>query len=489
MTIRARILSFLLPTLIGFVSLIFLFFYFNWYQEIITSFRSHLKSIVVSGALSLDASDVAWFHQHQHDPHLQQHKTFQNFNRNLYRIKEKLPLTNIYIVRLLTAQKDTLLFPHNFPAILDRKVYLLHSTAPLSFNSYDSPKRYSPFMGADKIPDNEKIVYETKKPLVTSIYTNKDSKRKLLTGYAPIFNERGDVVALFAADLNIGQIDQKLQNAILIILLSAFVTIIFVIVSVYYIANKISQPVNKLKNVALSIASGKYGEKIDVQGPQEITELAHTLNTMSECLHEQVRRMEEDSAYRERMHGEYECSQLLQHQMMQKVIDHIHHPNYKMKMLKVSTATFPYGLYLHQNKDGFTFSENKEKGFQGIYQLLKNPEHTNASHLNFSIEEHFTFSTSGMPLPQIWSVAHKRMKDPSEKLENGDLVFLFNSGFEKCFIKKNEISTWFTNTLKHFSLEEHDLILSMLYNQLNFLAKKHPHDHDLVILAIILKST
>ena len=42
---------------------------------------------------------------------------------------------------------------------------------------------------------------------------------------------------------------------------------------------------------------------------------------MSECLLENINRLTDNSLLRERMYGEYECSMLLQHMMLQKNID------------------------------------------------------------------------------------------------------------------------------------------------------------------------
>ena len=68
--------------------------------------------------------------------------------------------------------------------------------------------------------------------------------------------------------------------------------------TVFLIADRISKPVRQLNQAALEIAAGEYETNIDVKGPKEIVELAHTLNTMSECLVEHMSRLRESSLIR-----------------------------------------------------------------------------------------------------------------------------------------------------------------------------------------------
>ena len=101
--------------------------------------------------------------------------------------------------------------------------------------------------------------------------------------------------------------------------------LLLVVGIVFIIADHISKPVRQLNRAALEIAAGDYEANIRVEGPKEIMELAHTLNTMSQCLVEHMSRLKESSLIRERMYGEYECSLLLQYYMLQHVIEDFSH--------------------------------------------------------------------------------------------------------------------------------------------------------------------
>lgn len=78
-----------------------------------------------------------------------------------------------------------------------------------------------------------------------------------------------------------------------------------------------------------------------------------------------------------------------------------------------------------------------------------------------------------MPEPIIWSPNALCLKTKNQGLEKNDLIFLYNKGFDKCFIKKAGIGPWFKNVLQHFSGDELELALPLLSSKLNFLAKKH----------------
>ncbi|EKE08475.1 MAG: hypothetical protein ACD_17C00149G0003, partial [uncultured bacterium] len=139
---------------------------------------------------------------------------------------------------------------------------------------------------------------------ITPIYKAKDGN-KVMTGFAPIHDSNGHISGLMAADINVSLIDNKFHESLYLILICAGVTILIVVATLFVIANKISIPVARLNNSALAIAAGQYGESIPVRGPKEIVELANTLNTMSECLHENINRLKDNSFLRERMYGEY----------------------------------------------------------------------------------------------------------------------------------------------------------------------------------------
>ena len=164
----------------------------------------------------------------------------------------------------------------------------------------------------------------------------------------------------------------------------SFLTLLLVTMAVFLIADKISKPVRQLNQAALEIAAGDYEANIEVEGPKEIVELAQNLNTMSQCLVEHMSRLKESSMIRERMYGEYECALLLQHYMLQKVIDDYtldpafqedkHLPPLRMLLISIPLSPLQKGLLLNISHlsagTSLALLEASEPGFSGLFQLI-----------------------------------------------------------------------------------------------------------------------
>lgn len=290
-------------------------------------------------------------------------------------------------------------------------------------------------------------------------------------------------------NLGPAEITQKLNHAMMAMILVTLATIFVVTLLVIYIAGKISQPVRKLNNAALDIAAGDYEERIDVEGPQEFIDLANTLNTMRECLEENMYRLKENSTARERLYGEYECAVLLQQQMYEKAIAEYQNPHLQLHPIKITTTTTPYGLFLNAGPHEIAFKEAQEVGFLGIYELLSQHTQKEFPSVKVLFDENYSkasFKVNRMPTPLVWKKNELVKGDKDISLEKGDLIFLMNEGLSKHFFNQQEIADWLNKLLKHFSAEGIPLFLTMLTNQLNFLVKKHHVEQDIYLLIIQL---
>lgn len=329
---------------------------------------------------------------------------------------------------------------------------------------------------------------------ITPIYTTKDGT-KVMTGYAPIFDGNGYVTGLMAADINVSLIDKKFHDSLFLILFSAGFTILIVIISLFVIANKISRPVQKLNNSALAIAAGQYGESVQVSGPKEIAELANTLNTMSECLYENINRLKENSLLRERMYGEYECAMLLQHMMLQKNIDDCRSDAVAVKSITLFSKS-PRGLLLDfpktDNPDIFQIhlAEAEEEGFEGMYQLLTQYKLSkgslNEAHTSISFDKtRSSLQIKGPHLPLFWSLDDKKFLEPKEgslKVDSGDYIFFFNQGLNRFLKGENQIGELLSKVLKVFASDGLETTSSMLQKELAFATKRKNLDEDIHLL-------
>lgn len=337
---------------------------------------------------------------------------------------------------------------------------------------------------------------------ITPIYKS-NSGEKLITGYAPVFDSQGHISGLMAADINVSLIDNKFQESLYLIILCAGFTILVVVATLFLIANKISKPVARLNNSALAIAAGKYGESIPIRGPKEIAELANTLNTMSECLYENINRLKENSFLRERMYGEYECALLLQHMMLQKNID-----DCRSDAVAVKPITFfseePRGLLLdfpkqlNSNKFLIHMAEADEVGFQGMYQLLtqyKLSQQGAAVEIgsilgqearNTTLElDSTSLKVKGPHLPIIWSLNQETFTQSKKGLfevESGDYLFLFNDSLIRSLKGEKPLKELLSKVLKVFASDGLETTSTMLQKELHYLTKRKELEEDIHLL-------
>jgi HAMP domain-containing protein len=324
----------------------------------------------------------------------------------------------------------------------------------------------------------------------TPIYQSPSGK--FMTGYAPIYGENGQTIAFMAADINVNLIDQKFQETLFLTLFCAGFTLSLMVATLFLIANKISHPVQKLNNSALSLAAGQYGESIQVSGPKEIAELANTLNTMSECLYENINRLKENSLLRERMYGEYECAMLLQHMMLQKNIDDCRSDAVAVKSITLFSES-PRGLLLDfpktESPDLFQIhmAEAEEEGFEGMYQLLTQYKLSKKSQVHTSLLLDRSVSTLQIKglLPLCWSLDENQYLIPNQgllKVESGDFFFLFNQGLLKFFKERQKVADLLAKVLKVFASEGFETTFSMIQKELAFATKRKNLEEDIHLL-------
>lgn len=288
-----------------------------------------------------------------------------------------------------------------------------------------------------------------------------------------------------------------------ILLMGSCVTLLLVIGTVFIIADRISKPVRQLNQAALGIAAGDYEANIQVDGPKEIVELAHTLNTMSQCLVEHMSRLRESSLIRERMYGEYECALLLQHYMLQKVIEDFHHSHLQLRLISLPLSPLQKGLFLLIDRPPtcdlrITLLEAQDPGFPGLFELnqcayLPREQLENKAFIDCQFMDQYRLLRYHSHLlfpPLVWSMkAQQFIKTdcPEIPLQNRDMVFLYNSSLIEHFGTEDAIERWFTRVLRHFAEDGLEAIHTMLTNELTFLAKKQHAKHNFKMISLQLK--
>jgi HAMP domain-containing protein len=313
-------------------------------------------------------------------------------------------------------------------------------------------------------------------------------------------------LAAIALLLGFSLMDPNLAAHLHLILTGTALLILITAAALYILAGTISQPIGKLKNSALAIAAGQYGESIQVQGPKELSELANTLNTMSECLLEHINRLKDTTLVTEKAALEAECARLLQQLMLQKNIEECPSDAIALKAISFPSA-LPRGLLLdapkseHPEHLQLHLIEAKEQGFEGIYQLLTHSktlkEHPRKTPPCFSLTLALHRGTSlisakarGCPLPYLWSLSNETLLELREPqiVQAGDFVLLMNRGMCSLFKEPSRIRELLTKVLKHFADEGLEVCSAMLRKELAFATKRKELEEDLHLICLhILK--
>lgn len=273
-------------------------------------------------------------------------------------------------------------------------------------------------------------------------------------------------------------------------------TLALVVIAALFISGSISKPIKRLNQVALDIAEGDHKANIKFDGPQEIVELANTINTMSECLVEHMSRLKESSLIRERMYGEVECAQLLQYYMLEKVVDEFHHPHLRLATAAIPQPRAQRGVLLTiepKPRDGLhlRLSEAQDSSFTSLYELLRAPATLSR---DFLVDCHFEnegkslqFQTYGLHPPLIWSMKQQcflPVEKGSIELDHQDMVFFYNTGLREQFGGEEKIMEWLSKVLRHFAEDGLTTLNAMLQNELNFIARKQSLKSNLQLLTV-----
>ncbi len=293
------------------------------------------------------------------------------------------------------------------------------------------------------------------------------------------------------AGVSLIQVQENLSDSLFIVFLGASLTITIMLVTLFIIANKISNPIQKLNNSALGIAAGDYEEPITIAGPKEITELANTLNIMRECLLENINRLKENSRLREKMYGEYECSILLQHLMLQKNIDDCRSDAVAIKAISFFSEN-PKGILLslpkknHLDRFDLHLTEASQEGFEGMYQLLsQNKNASSSTHLFLDRFASVLHINEKSCVPFVWSFNKKQflpLTNSQVAVESGDFFFLYNQGFFNHYKNPQQITNFLARVLKIFAQDGLETMTSMLQKEIAFSMKRKEMIEDIHLL-------
>jgi len=415
-------------------------------------------------------------------------KQYQKFVTALKKIRQKLPVTSLYTVKIepvtggeLVLRKTPLsdknpLYDGKDDAFAYRQVFVL-DTGGASGEIFHPP-------GDEDFSESGEIkVYATRLPFVTPIYEAKATGNRYMTAFAPLLDKNENVIALVAADLSLEVIDKKALQTQGFIFVSALFSFLLLVAALVYIANYISAPVEELKNAALTLAAGNYGRHIEVRGPEEISELANTLNTLSECLREHMTRLEENSLLRERMIGEVECIRILEDKLVDIPAENFSHPVIRLKTVGIQGRT-PHKTsvleILENKKDkvAILFKEASLIGFEGISELVSGKETISFCRASLKKEKRhwkLRFQLNNSPEPLLWSTRQGALIPCTNRMDTvkGDYIIFMNPSLNELVRNGDTIQHWFVRVWRNFADQGLDACTTLLMNEFTFLAQRH----------------
>jgi HAMP domain-containing protein len=147
---------------------------------------------------------------------------------------------------------------------------------------------HSPVGSEDVLPEVDapgvREVAKGARPLYLSDIQPNEGWGLLKSAYAPIYDSKGKPVGLTGCDVNVDVIRTKTNAALAEVGYVALVSLLIAGLVSLAIARSLTRPINAVKEAALQVAAGQYGQNIQVKHPYELAKLAGSFNEMSQTL-------------------------------------------------------------------------------------------------------------------------------------------------------------------------------------------------------------
>lgn len=317
-------------------------------------------------------------------------------------------------------------------------------------------------------------------------------KNEKISGTIAIFNADKKQVGTITAIINAEELYQHYHQKFWIVILLTGGICILLMVFVMMIAHWISKPVQKLNQSALSIAAGKYGDTLNVQGPKEVIQLSNTLNIMSECLLENINQLKQTANIWANTYDEQDCLIHMQKKLLEEPIEES-----KTDIITAKSISFlsqnPVGIQIafpHETDEmlELTLTQAKESGLSGMCHLLLKPKQKeNFKLVLFKKESKIAFEATDFPEPYFWSTKKRSFLSQKNtvQLVSGDYIFLFNKAVSN-FLKEKNFEPLLSRVCKFFAEDGFESLVKMLEKEIQFQLKKHSINEDLHIICVQL---
>ncbi|HYC02385.1 MAG TPA: HAMP domain-containing protein [Azospirillaceae bacterium] len=295
LSLQGLILAMVVPALLVVTVAMGVVIYDQIYRTIIAGFDRQLTAASSVTAAFIDGDQhQAFFERTQKDGFspeaMEASEEFRTVLVPMQRIKEELRLTFLY-TQVLTGGLDI--------------VYV--------FDSNTDENHTLPGY-ADKLPEDDAANIHraaADKTIYVSGIKQWELWGLLKSGYAPVLDGDGDVVALAGAEHDITSIQQKTRIALVNVGMAGALALIASIAIAVAVAGKLAEPIRRLTLASFQVAAGRYGHQVAAQGPKELLQLATTFNTMSVWLQEKLAKVNDANAEAERHRRRQELIRVL----------------------------------------------------------------------------------------------------------------------------------------------------------------------------------
>lgn len=172
--------------------------------------------------------------------------------------------------------------------ITDADVWLTDSKYTILTTTQDSESKYSSKYVFEELPEDAKrFIFKIYQGGGHEVFGESFSDvlgEKSLTMGIPIYTTKGEVTGAVLLHTPKSQMTESIGSGLLILLISLMMAFAISIIIAIVISRTIAKPLKKINNTALLISDGNYCAKTDVQGTDEIGELALTIDEMGEKL-------------------------------------------------------------------------------------------------------------------------------------------------------------------------------------------------------------
>jgi len=189
-------------------------------------------------------------------------------------IKENPFIHSLYI---LTLDGDKLTMPTLSSSMMSKDV------------SYGSE-----YSGGSAYNRAAKLAIKENERATTEVYRTESVEK--ITGFAPISNMSGKVIALYGVDFDVSQINKKIKEEVRGIWYLSLTILALSSGAMYYVVSVLIKPLNEITVLTAKIANGNLSQKnLSVSARDEVGALAESINVMTDSLRNIVSQVQASS--------------------------------------------------------------------------------------------------------------------------------------------------------------------------------------------------